>query len=320
MKPMGRYLLVSLLLTGGYVAAFRIGQIGYGTGSISPIWPPSGLVLATFLLLGLRYWPAFILGEVLTMLFKPIPPLELYHTYNAVVFPAIYAGAAYVLRRFLRFENELERERDVLFLVALAAPITAALSAIFGMAGLFAVGILPRLPLPALWQSFWTWSVGDVVGAAVVAPILLTLKGVPWTKPAPARILEAAGITACVFGVGIAMFHTGVVPAYAVFPPLIWAALRFGPRGATGTVLVVTGMTIAYTIRGAGPFTAASVTESLAALETFTVIVATTTLLLSAATSERHTAQAKAAALDSELDSALGELRSVSAPSPPEDR
>src|SRR5262249_20834716 len=68
---------------------------------------------------------------------------------------------------------------------------------------------------------------------------------------------------------------------------------------------------IAFTVQGLGPFTARTVPESLVALETFTYVVAITTLLLAAATTARGTAEAEMLARSTELDQALGELRSA---------
>jgi signal transduction histidine kinase len=294
-----------------YLAAFRIGQIGYGSGNVSPIWPPSGLVLAVFLRFGYRYWPAFIVAELLTILFRATPALAIYHSYNALVFPLIYAGGAYALRRYLGFDTRLERERDVLALVGLAAPITAALSATLGIAGLLGAGLLPRLPLPAMWQVWWVWWIGDTVGAVVVAPVILGWDASQLRRATLPRALEAVLLAGALAGVGVGVFQFGTVPAYAVFPPLIWAALRFGPRGAGYAALLVAGLTIAYTMRGAGPFASGSVTDSLAALETFTSIVAVTALLLAAATTERETAEARVALTNSELNEALDQLRSA---------
>ena len=41
---------------------------------------------------------------------------------------------------------------------------------------------------------------------------------------------------------------------YIVFPLLIWAALRFGPRGASLSLLLVSGLTVLNTAHNTGPF------------------------------------------------------------------
>lgn len=74
---------------------------------------------------------------------------------------------------------------------------------------------------------------------------------------------------------------------YAIFPFVIWAALRFGPRGAALAHLIASGIAIAATARGVGPFVRESLFTSLLYLHSFTLVVVTTSLLLAAALAER---------------------------------
>src|SRR6478672_2257733 len=66
--------------------------------------------------------------------------------------------------------------------------------------------------------------------------------------------------------------------AYLVFPPLIWAALRFGPRGATLAVALGVGLTVWNTVHYVGPFAFESISRS----------VLNTQLFLAAVVSERE--------------------------------
>ena len=71
---------------------------------------------------------------------------------------------------------------------------------------------------------------------------------------------------------------------------LLWAAIRFGLRGATSTVLVVSAAAIVATARGYGPFVLPELSERLLLLQTFMAIVATTCLMFGATIAERHIA------------------------------
>jgi signal transduction histidine kinase len=77
---------------------------------------------------------------------------------------------------------------------------------------------------------------------------------------------------------------------YLVFPFIIWAALRLEQRGATVTILMVSGIAIWGTVHGLGPFSLESKNDSLVLLQTFTAVVSLTGLILAAATIERRTA------------------------------
>ena len=77
---------------------------------------------------------------------------------------------------------------------------------------------------------------------------------------------------------------------YAVFPLVIWIALRAGQHGATLAALVISGIATWGTARGAGPFEAASMNDALVLLQTFVAVVSLTALVLAAAAGERRRA------------------------------
>ena len=74
---------------------------------------------------------------------------------------------------------------------------------------------------------------------------------------------------------------------YVVFPVLIWAALRFGPRGAATALVVVSALTVWNTAHNAGPFVRESITDSLLSSQLFLATAALTSLVLAAVTAER---------------------------------
>jgi signal transduction histidine kinase len=84
---------------------------------------------------------------------------------------------------------------------------------------------------------------------------------------------------------------------FLVFPVLLWAALRFGPRGAATSVLVVCTITVFNTAQNDGPFVRESITDSLFATQLFIATAALTSLLLAAMTAERSVLSREQAAL-----------------------
>jgi len=86
---------------------------------------------------------------------------------------------------------------------------------------------------------------------------------------------------------------------YVVFPGLIWAALRFGPRGGTLAVAEAAALTIVITAAEAGAFVEPSVTESALSTQLYVAVAAISTLTLAATVSEqRRVAQQLAVARD----------------------
>src|SRR5205807_787205 len=66
--------------------------------------------------------------------------------------------------------------------------------------------------------------------------------------------------------------------SYMLFPLLVWAALRFGQYGAATSVFVVSGLAIAGTAMGFGPFAGKALADSLFGLQTFMGVAAATVL------------------------------------------
>jgi signal transduction histidine kinase len=85
---------------------------------------------------------------------------------------------------------------------------------------------------------------------------------------------------------------------YIVFPVLLWAALRLGPRGAATAILVVCSITVWNTAQSEGPFVRDSITDSLLATQLFIAISAITSLILAAVTAERTRAARALAATE----------------------
>jgi signal transduction histidine kinase len=122
----------------------------------------------------------------------------------------------------------------------------------------------------------------------VVTPAILAwAHGWP-RRPTRRTLLEGAALL-------VALVLLAEVPSqrdvpYVVFPTLIWAALRFGPPGASAAVLIAASLTVWNTAQNAGPFVRASITDSLLSTQLFLSTAALTSLILAALTAERKRA------------------------------
>jgi signal transduction histidine kinase len=75
---------------------------------------------------------------------------------------------------------------------------------------------------------------------------------------------------------------------YLAFPGLIWAGLRFGQRGATLALALVTGVAI-WSVRNVdGPFHFHSITHSILSTQLFVAVATVTALCVAAIVSERE--------------------------------
>src|SRR5439155_17427406 len=82
---------------------------------------------------------------------------------------------AWLLRR-VGFDRALQRLRDVLALIVLAALGSTVVAATIGVTSLCLGGVQPWNAFASLW---WTWWVGDAMGDLVMAPLLLVWSCAP---------------------------------------------------------------------------------------------------------------------------------------------
>ena len=270
-----------------YYLATRVGlSLSVYDGTISPVWPATGLALAGLLLFGVELWPAIALTALVT---TRMGGYTWPATLAVAVATTLEAVLPTVLLRRFGFRPGLDRFEDVVRFTVIAGVLAPALTATIGGLSLQLSGVIPLHEIGRVWLI---WFFGDMTGAVVVAPLLLTwLSPPPPTppagKPVEALLLVAALGIACVFAFGVA--EPLLLP---VFPLGIWAALRFGPRGSAALSAAVFATAVGFTFLGVGPFLLQSATHSLLFLQSFELSFALTGLLLAASTSERLESQA----------------------------
>ena len=312
-RPVG-YLLTTAALAATYYAAARLGLWYASIGqSISLVWPPTGIALAALVVLGGRYWPGVAVGAFLANAATPVPlaaaaGIAAGNTLEAML-------AAHLLRRIAGDRPRLDAMRTVRGLVLAAAPLGAAVSALLGVAALTLTGVLPAERAVSAVAVWWS---GDVLGALVVAPLLLAWALTPPSLESTRGLLEVAllclGTVAAVeLGLGqllsLPVVHQ-VDYLYLLFPFVIWAALRFGSRGATLMTFTVSAVAVWRMTQGGGPFVAASAGTTLLAAASYLAAVAIAGLTLAAAvTHEREAATETLRHRDEQLRVALDAAR-----------
>ncbi|HEX2124937.1 MAG TPA: MASE1 domain-containing protein [Thermoleophilaceae bacterium] len=267
-----------------YYGSAKLGlSLAFETGSVTAVWPPTGIALAAVVLLGYRIWPAVALGAFLANSWTGVPA---YAVFGITVGNTLEALAgAYLLRRLARFRPSLERVRDVLALVALAAGLSTTISATLGVTSLLLADEIDAGQFGSVWRTWW---LGDLGGDLVVAPALL-VAATHWPfRRAPGRPLEAAALAAVLLGASLLVSSTSAPLIFLIFPPLIWAALRFWQPGAAATSLIVAGVAVPFTEADIGPFAGNPPDERLLLAQTFVGVAGMTALVLAAVITERR--------------------------------
>ena len=293
-KAIALYLLKVALFALVYHLAARLGlKMAYVQINTSPVWPPTGIALAALLVFGYNLWPGISLAVLVGSLFTGAPfgvavGMALGNTLEALV-------GAYCLKRLVGLRTALERIRDVVGL-ALVSVFCTALGASIGSMTLLLTGGIVWQAVGNIWVTWW---IGDLLGALVVAPVLLAWAAAP-SYPATRRMVSEgtvllaslAAVTWYVFGsrAYAGVLHQAMI--YVTFPFTIWTALRLEQRGAATAVFLISGIAIWATSQGRGPFSLESKNDSLVLLQTFLGVVSLTSLVLAAAATERRKASA----------------------------
>ena len=272
---------------------FSTAKLGLSLGAVNRfatlVWVPSGLAMAAILLFGYRLWPGILMGAFLVNLLNGAPLLVAVGIGIGNTLEAL--SSAYILKRY-EFSHALDHLRDVLLLVLLAMPLSAFISATIGVSSLFLGKVIAFSSSYSTWGAWW---IGDMISILILTPFLLTWSKWPHGK-VPVKIFAEIGLlTLFVLVIGLIVFlglfrtdHRVYPVTYLVFPPLIWASLRFGPRGALSAIFALSLLAVVGTIKGLSPFTSGRLSDNLVLLQSFMGILAVTSMILAAVMAERR--------------------------------
>jgi PAS domain S-box-containing protein len=270
---------------------FAVGKLErflpFSAGDISPIWPAAGVALALLLMWGGRVWCGIGTGSFLLALSTGMPAA------SAAIVGAGNALAAVVAVQLLRragFNNQMGRLRDVFGLLALAAVVSTLVSATVGTTGLSLGGVIAWSDFLRIWLVWWF---GDAIGILTVTPAILVWRRISRREFA-GRLSEITILTAVtaivsviVFGSRFSLNGSQYPLLYAIFPWVIWSAIRFRQQGAAATTLVISVISLYQALQGRGPFVGDSLEANLMLLQLFLAVVAVTGLILAAIIKER---------------------------------
>lgn len=261
-----------------------------GTGTLrqAVFWLPSGVAVAGLWLLGLRFWWVVAVATLLQR-------LSLHYPYSVSLLPSLGSSlegvvGVLLLRRFL-FRAEFARLRDALALFAVAA-----------LAPLLSIGIgwlnhsltgASTAPFVSSWVGWWRM---NALGMLMVVPTALTWLAVP-----SERVRARVALAAAVVGVTIVALlwyvmtigqdgPMSVALTYLVLPLCLYAAVRFGVRGATAAGSLSACVVALATVHGIGPFMTLAFESRHIALQAFELILVAMPLLLGALMAEREAA------------------------------
>ena len=286
-SPAVRYVGAILALALAYYGCAKLAQSLRYTASVSAIWPPAGLGIAALYLWGLRLWPGIFIGEIvinaeLLVGDSGLPFWSVVGQQTGNMLEIIVG--AILLRRLIGPKAALDRADQVLgMLVALAT--ATAISAGVGTISMLAGDVIE--PSEAA-EFFRTWWLGDTAGGLIALPLILTWAGDFRGSCRRMCTWEGALLITTVIALSVLSISANEPITYLVFPALIWAALRFGPAGATLSVALAAGAAIGFTANELGPFFRQPIDHKALSTQLYIAVAALTTLFVGALVGERQ--------------------------------
>jgi signal transduction histidine kinase len=287
----------ALLVAAAYYFGAKIGfAFTFQPHPISTLWLPNSLLLASLLLCPVSWWwlllaaalPAHLAAELQSGV-----PLTMVLGWFASNSSEALIGAV-CIRRFCSVPLRFDSFRDVGIFLLFGAFLGPLLSSFLDTALVAVIG-WGESPY---WQLVRLRFFSNVLAALIVVPFVMT-----WSeggldairRGSPRRAAEAALLFLCLLAAAFAIFdrhQTGSSTLHALLnaplPFLLWAAVRFGPRGTSTAILLLVLLAIWGATHGDGPFVDSSPEENARSVQFFLIAMSVPVLLLAAALEERR--------------------------------
>lgn len=310
-----RHRLLLPLATGlGYYLGAVLGVAASSMSEgIALFWLPNGILLAALLLVPRRDWPLHLAIAVLAEIAADLPTFTLV---QALGFAAVNLFecllAAWLLQRVAQ-PFALDRLRHVALFGVYALVVACGLAALLG-ASIYSLTLQTTTSFWAFWMIWW---LGDGMGMLLMTPLLLGWLQTP-RQPAGRRRLEAVVLFALTLLLALWIFSqtaniTEGFPRrpFLLLPLPLWAAVRFGVRGAASLGLLIAAIAIIANVQGLGPLVAATERDTVLLLQEYLAVLALTPLALAALLQELRDRNERLRIREMELRTTHDELDSL---------
>ena len=299
LTQISRSLIVAIVYFAGAELGLSLASVH---SNVTPVWPPTGIAIASLLIFGRQVWPGIFAGALTANLLTSIPVLSSIGIATGNTLEPLVAY--WLLQSSRRWKGSFESVSSVLTFVVYAAVLAPLVSATIGSLSLC-------FGDPSQWDRFtslWlTWWMGDGFGALIVTPFLLA-----WSSRRKIDSRDMPEITSLfvLLIIVVLIVFGGWFPgpvktyplAFLALPCLLWAAMKFHQRVVTSAIVLMAGVAVWGAKQGYGPFVQPSANVSLLLLISFVGTSSLMTLIVAAVTNERREAESAKLKLGSELE------------------
>jgi two-component system, LuxR family, sensor kinase FixL len=285
---------IALSVTLAYYLGAKIGfALTLQPHPVSVLWPPNSILLGALLLTPVRIWWVILLAafpaHLAAQLQSNVPPAMILCWFISNSCEALIGAGCvrYLLDRPVRFDR-LGNVGIFIFFAAFLAPFFSS----FVDAAFVAINHWGK---DSYWQVWRIRFTSNVLAALTLVPFIVTwsAEGIAWlSKIRRARFFEAALLLFALLSVNAIVFYKLGPTAdsallYLPLPFLIWAAVRFGSRGASAAICTLTFLAIWSAGHGYGPFSTRSAEEKALSIQMFLIVMSVPLLLLAGLIEER---------------------------------
>ncbi|MCF7971959.1 MAG: diguanylate cyclase [Methylococcaceae bacterium] len=283
-----------------YFVTAKMGQtFAIPPGNITPVWLPSGIMLALVMIRGHHIWPGIFLGAF-------VGNVSSYINFTSIdyVIRAVISGAAnglgdvlacvwmvYLFKKTTVTRNifgSFTSFWPFLLFCCLLGPL---ISALFGIISLELMGFLTW---DSLIFSLITWWTGDSVGVLLLTPLILSFHRKNDSSYLADRLIELSFyliiFTAICSFMGFQSSWPELLPnpIFFTIPLLLWSVLRLGFRVTLLSTFVLAAIAIIITNQQHGPFSNDSQLHSIIELQLYLTLVITSVLVVGIVLSQRN--------------------------------
>ena len=300
-------LLAILVATAYYISAKFALSLSFKPDYIAALWPPNAILLAALFLTKPKNWAWFLLAIVPAELAADLPsgiPVKMALGFVTADWVEVLI-ATILFRKYSEIPPDFKSLRQTTIYIiccVLIAPLVSAFP------GALITGFgHTELTYIVRWTQ---WFLSDSITHLLITPFILLW--ISWKRteynPQPVifyfelfslcAMLSIVGLTALGFSGRVLNIETFPAILYLPLPILLWASVRFGPRGIFSSSVFVTIVYIWSGSHGYGPFNMHSAAENVFNLQIFLGITITPLLFLSALIeehrqSEKHTRESE---------------------------
>lgn len=312
--------LTALLVSCGYYVGAQIGfALTFQPHPVSTLWPPNAILLAALLFSRIRSWWFLLLAafpaHLLVQVNENIPWSMILCWFVSNCSEALISAS--ILRYLNKCQLRFDNTRHVSMFI-LAALLGAFLSSFLDAAFV----ILNQFGESTYWSVFRMRFFSNLLATLTLVPLIVTwrrfelssLRKLPWKYYFEFGLLVAGVVIVRLVSLSPQTTGPDTRPAllYLPLPLLLWAAIRFGPRGSSAALLLVSVFEIWGAIDGYGPFAAQSAESNALSVQLFLILASMPLMFLASLIKERELAQEAASLKEERLALALDATQQAS--------